>query len=184
MVLSLCLLGMGHGGRIAVTYAGFSAKYGPPAIAAVAMFDWTLAVSILFGFIAGWAGAASLFQDDQSRKIWQRVRTSILASGVGLLIVLWAIRVFNLDPLGAATVAAMVGVLGVNAVEIFRNGARNWLRSFVQTAGDALGDQRQELAKSKAAKELIGRTDDDRLEDLLARLEEAEKRRRPEGDKS
>ena len=175
---------MGHGGRIPVTYAGFSAKYGPPIIAAIAMFDWVLAVSILFGFIAGWAGAASLFETSQSQKIWQRIRTSILSSGVGLLIVLWAVRVFSLDPLGAATVAAMVGVLGVNAVEIFRNGARNWLRSFVQTAGDALGDQRQELAKSRAAKELIGRTDDDRLEELLTRLEEAEKRRRPEGDKS
>ena len=184
MVFGLCFFRMGDGGSVTVSFAGLSAKYGPPLIAAIAMFDWILAVSILFGFVAGWAGAASLFENGEDQKIWRRVRTSLLSSGVGLIIVLWAIRVFNLDPLGAATVAAMVGVLGVNAVEIFRNGARNWLRSFVQTAGDALGDQRQELAKSKAAKELISRTEDERLEELLTRLEEAEKRRQPEGDKS
>ena len=108
MVFGLCFFRMGDGGSVTVSFAGLSAKYGPPLIAAIAMFDWILAVSILFGFVAGWAGAASLFENGEDQKIWRRVRTSLLSSGVGLIIVLWAIRVFNLDPLGAATVAAMV----------------------------------------------------------------------------
>lgn len=159
---------------------GVVAKYGPPILTAIAMFDWVLAISILFGFLAGWAGAASLFDEGAGakRKMWARLRTSLLASGIGLLIVLWAVRLLHLDALGAATVAAGVGVLGVNAVEIFRNGMRNWLRSFVQTATDALGDQRQEVAKSQAARRFAAKLDEAEEQEaaqMLAALEERER---------
>lgn len=144
------------------------------------MFDLMLAGAILLGFVAGWAGAAAALTsaDNAARRMWSQFKASILASGIGLLIVLWAVRLFNLDPLGAATVAAGMGVLGVNGIEIFRNGMRNWLRSFVNTATDALGDQRQSEAKQNAAAHIIEsiQTPDD-AQRVKERLAEAEKRR-------
>lgn len=137
-------------------------KYSPALMAALAAFDWALAIGIGFGFVAGWTGAASLFANDPNggRKMLRQFKASLMAFGIGLLIVLWAVRVANLDPLGAATVAAFMGVLGVNGVEIIRGGARNWLRGFVQSAGTALGEEADAEQRRRAQEYLEGRGDD------------------------
>lgn len=112
---------------------GVVAKYSPPALLSLAVIDWKLSGAIAFGFAAGWvARAASQSAKETRAFILRDFFVSLGISGGALLGVLWMVRLFALDPLGAATAAFLIAWGGVKLLGSIANAASeaglSWLR--------------------------------------------------------
>ena len=140
-----------------------AAKYLPPLLATLAMIDWTLAAGIAFGFAAGWAARAAVHvsKRESSATIWRDLLVSVLISGGCVLIVLLAVRFANLDALGAAGLAFVLGMGGVKLLSSIHREATEWLRRKFTPVDEIMGQRRQEAAKSIAAARLAQKKDDD-----------------------
>ena len=117
------------------------AKYTPPVVFSLAMIDWKLAGAIAFGFASGWAARAAVQVNarESSAMIMRDFMVSVLISGGSLLLVLFAVETFDLDPLGAAVLSFVMAMGGVN------------LRRKFTDVDQVMADRRQEAAKHIAA---------------------------------
>ena len=142
---------------------GVAAKYVPPVIAALAMIDIPLAAAIAFGFGAGWAARAAVQVNarESSAAIWRDLVVSMLISGGSLLLVLFAVQIFNLTPLGAAVVAFLMAMGGVKLLSTIHREAVELLRRKFTDVDAVMGERRQEAAKHIAAIKLAKKDGDD-----------------------
>lgn len=148
--------------------APLAAKYGPPPIAALALIDWRLAGAIAFGFAAGWATRAAVQMNarESSATIWRDLMVSIMVSGGSLLLVLFAVDIFELKPLGAAVASFFMAMGGVKLLSTIHREAVEYLRRKFTDTDQIMGERRQEAAKQVAAiklaeKDKPGDPDDD-----------------------
>lgn len=145
------------------------AKYGPPPIVALALIDWRLAGAIAFGFGAGWAARAGVQVNARasSATIWRDLMVSVMVSGGSLLLVLFAVEIFELKPLGAAVLSFMMAMGGVKLLSTIHREAVDYLRRKFIDTDQIMGERRQEAAKHVAAiklaeKDKAGDSEDDR----------------------
>ena len=141
-----------------------AAKYLPPVLAPLALIDWALAAGIAFGFAAGWAARAAVkvSNRESSATIRRDLLVSVLISGGCVLIVLLAVRYANLDPLGAAGLAFILGMGGVKLLSSIHTEAVDWLRRKFTPVDEIMGERRQEAAKRIAAARIAQKEDEDR----------------------
>lgn len=148
---------------------GVAAKYVPPVIAALAMIDIPLAGAIAFGFAAGWAARAAVQVNarESGAAIWRDLMVSFLISGGSLLIVLFAVQMLGLTPLGAAVVAFLMAMGGVKLLSTIHREAVEWMRGKFTDVDAVMGERRQEAAKHIAAIKLASKDKNDEPQDDL-----------------
>ena len=140
-----------------------AAKYLPPVVAALAMIDLELAGAIAFGFGAGWAARAAVQVSarESSAAIWRDFLVSVLISGGSLLLVLFAVEILNLTPLGAAVTAFLMAMGGVKLLSTIHKEATDFLRRKLTDVDQVMGDRRQEAAKHIAAIKMAKKDEND-----------------------
>ena len=145
--------------------AGVVAKYTPPLVVAAAMVDWKLAGGIAFGFASGWAARAAVqvTAKASSAVIWRDFLVSVLISGGSLLLVLFAVDLFQLSPLGAAVAAFIMAMGGVKLLSTIHREVVELLRRKFTDVDAIMGEKRQEAQKLLAAQKLANKdkADDD-----------------------
>ena len=150
------------------------AKYAPPLLVSTAFIDeidWLMVAAILFAFVAGWAARAAIsLSEERSRRYMMRdFFISLLSSFGAMLIVVGAVRQFDLDWHAAAVLAFTLSMGGISALGLFTNTLR-------KSAEKALGawrwvddhrkaDERMRFDKRPPAK-------NHELDDLAKKLDE------------
>lgn len=129
------------------------AKYTPPVVFSLAMIDWKLAGAIAFGFASGWAARAAVQVNarESSAMIMRDFMVSVLISGGSLLLVLFAVETFDLDPLGAAVLSFVMAMGGVKLLSAVHRELTEFLRRKFTDVDQVMGERRQEAAKHIAA---------------------------------
>jgi hypothetical protein len=100
----------------------------------MASLDWRMVASMALGFAAGMAiKAGTQYQNRETIEVIRRnLVVSALISGGCLIVTLSAVRAFNLDSLGAAGVALVLGWGGVQLLSTMLNAigeaGLSWLR--------------------------------------------------------
>lgn len=143
--------------------ASVAAKYSPPVVAALAVFDWKLAGGIGFGFAAGWAARAAVKVSARERgsAIWRDFMVSVMISGGCLLLVLLAVDWFRLTELGAAVLSFILAMGGVKLLEMVHREAVEFLRRKFTDVDAVMGERRQDAAKQIAAHKLAKKEEEE-----------------------
>ena len=146
--------------------ASVAAKYTPPVVFSLAMIDLKLAGAIAFGFASGWAARAAVQVSarESSAAIWRDFLVSVLISGGSLLIVMFAVELLDLSPLGAAVAAFLMAMGGVRLLSAVHREATDFLRRKLTDTDQLMGDRRQEAQKHISAIKLA-RKDEEQTND-------------------
>lgn len=133
-------------------------------LASFATFDWKLAGSIAFGFAAGWAARAaiSVNRNENGEHIWRDFLVNVLISGGMILIVLQVVRLFELDPLGAAGVAFFLAMGGVKLLSTMHDETVDWLKRKLTPTEIIMGERRQDAQKKISAARLAQKDEEEK----------------------
>lgn len=94
------------------------------------MFDLHMGLGVAFGFLAGWAARTARAVNGNAS--WASIKKDLLVSsliaGGAVIIVLYAVRLLHLDPLGGAAISFALAWGGITAIGSIGDGIVDWLR--------------------------------------------------------